>query len=94
MVFTRVFHGTFKTFYCNSYYKLGLSEILRSQKMFVKEIVNFVVAVNIFIKKYSCGLVSKPYFLVAEGGSRRLVKIKRTERRMMMNLQIWKLEGQ
>ena len=49
-----------------------------------KEIVNFVVTVNIFL-----WFIIETTFLVAEGGSRRWVKIKRTERRIMMNLKIW-----
>ena len=65
MVFTGVFHGTLQTFYCNSKYKYGPSEILRLQ-IFVKEIVNFVVTVNIFIKIFSYGLLSKPDCIFGE----------------------------
>ena len=52
--------------------------------MFVKEIVNFAVTVNIFL-----WFIIETTFLVAEGGCRRWVKIKRTERTMMTNLKIW-----
>ena len=49
--------------------------------------MQFVVTVNIF-----WWFIVETVFLVEEGGSRRWVKV-RTERRMMMNLQIWKLVG-